>query len=142
MALAPILSRIAEKTGRYLETIAGAGFAMLFIFILLLSGLLQKETMMVSFFILGIASSYQILAIYKASTYLDEKFAGLATAITNMIIMSFGYFFHSSIGIIIKIFTDKGEAGSFLYGVTFIPIMLLIGVLGFSFLAYQEGKKA
>jgi predicted MFS family arabinose efflux permease len=138
MCFAPILSRIGERTGRYLETIAGAGIFMLAIFIILITNQFNMQGMAIGFFIVGICCAYQILAIYKASTYVPESITGLTTAIANMIIMSFGYFFHSSIGIIIKIYSSEGKASSFIYGVSIVPIMLCIGAIGFCILSYKE----
>ena len=138
MCFAPILSRIAEKTGYYLGTIAGAGAVMLIVFIMLVAGMLDPTSITIGFFIVGICCAYQILAIYKASTYVPENVAGLTTAVANMIIMSFGYVFHSTIGIVIKSYSTAGEILAFSYGVSIIPITLFIGVIGFFMIAYQE----
>ena len=67
MCFAPVLSRIAEKTGRYLETITGAGIVMLAVFVMLVAGILEYKSITILFFIVGICCAYQILAIYKAS---------------------------------------------------------------------------
>lgn len=138
MCFAPILSRVAEKTGYYVGTITGAGVVMLLAFILLIAGILDLKTITISFFMVGICCAYQILAIYKASTYLPENVAGLTTAVANMIIMSFGYIFHSVIGAIIKSYSTSGAVDSFSYGISVIPITLLIGTIGFSLISYLE----
>ena len=91
MCFAPVLSSIAEKTGRYLETITRAGIVMLAVFVMLVAGILEYKSITTLFFIVGICCAYQILAIYKASTYVPENIAGLTTAVDNKIIMSFGY---------------------------------------------------
>lgn len=138
MCFAPLLSRIAEKTGAYIGTIAGAGVIMLSVFAMLVTRTLNSSSIMIGFFIVGICCAYQILAIYKASTYVPENVAGLTTAVANMIIMSFGYVFHSIIGIIIKSYSIAGDAVAFSYGITIIPITLLIGAIGFLMISYQE----
>lgn len=140
MCFAPVLSRIAEKTQHYFGTIFGAGIIMLSAFILLLTGLLSVNTISIGLFIVGICCAYQILAIYKASTYVPEHVAGLTTAVANMIIMSFGYVFHSTIGLIIKIFDSSTEIISYSYGISIIPVTLGIGALGFLVLGYIEGR--
>ena len=140
MCFAPVLSRIAEKTGRYIETIAGAGFVMLLTFSLLVSGVLGYESITVGFFIVGVCCAYQILAIYKASTYVPEHLTGLTTAVANMIIMSFGYVFHSSIGLVIKSYSDLGSFASFSYGISIIPITLLMGTIGFLIISRKEAR--
>lgn len=141
MFFAPVLSYIGEKTGRYMETIAGAGFIMLIFFTLLVMNLLNYNSIMIGFFIVGICCAYQILAIYKASTYVNENAAGLTTAVANMIIMSFGYVFHSVIGVIVGSCTTTTKSLAFTYGVSVIPITLLIGSIGFLMMAYQEKAK-
>lgn len=139
MCFAPVLSRIAEKTGAYIETIAGAGLVMLIIFTLLVVGLLDTRSISAGFFMVGICCAYQILAIYKASTYVSENVAGLTTAVANMIIMSFGYVFHSVIGLVVK---SLGQMGSvvtaYSYGIAVVPITLAIGALGFFIISYRE----
>jgi predicted MFS family arabinose efflux permease len=140
MCFAPVLSRIAEKTGYYIGTIAGAGFVMLITFTMLVAGILGSKSIAVSFFIVGICCAYQILAIYKASTYVPENVAGLTTAVANMIIMSFGYVFHSVIGLVIKSYSATNGTLSFSYGISVVPITLLIGTIGFFMISYQERR--
>lgn len=135
---APLLSFIAEKTKHYLGTIVGAGITMCVVFTLLVSGVLTVSSISFGFIITGICCAYQIIAIYKASTYVPEHAAGLTTAIANMIIMIFGYAFHSSIGAIIKYFGTSPEA--FAYGISIIPIALAIGVGGVGYLIVMDKK--
>lgn len=140
---APVLSLIAEKTGSYLGSIIGAGIVMLMVFIALLAKVLTIDTITVSFILVGICCAYQILAIYKASTYVPEHVAGLTTAVANMIIMSFGYFFHSAIGFVIQWFGGTNSAQSFIYGIGIIPVTLFIGTVGFMIIAiYDQQKRA
>lgn len=138
MFFAPVLSHIGEKTQRYMGTTAGAGFMMALVFILLMIKILNPTSIGIGLFVVGICSAYQILAIYKASTYVPEAVVGLTTAAANMIIMSFGYVFHSTIGIIIKFFGTQGQSLAFIYGVSIIPMTLTLGSLGFMILSYQE----
>jgi MFS family permease len=133
MFFAPVLSAIAEKTNQYLLTIIGAGIVMCIIFITLIIGYISNWGLGALFFICGICCAYQILAIYYASTYVPTSVTSLATAIANMIIMSFGYVFHSTIGLIINIYQDSGTS-AFKYGVAFIPIMLIVAIIGLSIL--------
>ncbi|MGQ3889410.1 MFS transporter [Legionella sp. CNM-1927-20] len=138
---APALSFFAEKVGNYLLVITVAGLVMLLNFIGLIGGFFTTESMMFSFTIVGICCAYQILAIYKASTYTPENVAGLTTAIANMIIMSFGYGIHTTIGIVINSFKETNLAHSFIYGISVIPFTLSIGVLGFFILLLLEQRK-
>lgn len=140
MCFAPLLSRVAEQTGYYLRTIAGAGVVMLVAFIMLLAGMLTASSMPVVFFLVGICCAYQVLAIYKASTYAPAHVAGLATAVANMVIMSFGYGFHSIIGVVIEAFKSHGGAYAFSYGIAVVPVTLLLGSAGFCLMARREKK--
>jgi len=136
----PALGFITEKTGRYLDSIIGAGIVMLTVFIALIAGLLSTSAMTIGFVLVGISCFYQVLAIYKASTYVPENVAGLATAVANMIIMSFGYVFHTIIGLVIDVSVEAGVTKAFAYGISVIPITLGVGVIGFLILSYQEKK--
>jgi predicted MFS family arabinose efflux permease len=134
----PILSLIAERTGYYLGTIITAGILMCLIFIALISGLFTVSGITISFILVGVCCAYQILAIYKVSTYVPEHLAGLATAIANMIIMIFGYGFHTVIGLVINAYGGVEVTQAFIYGIAIIPVTLGIGAVGFLILAYQE----
>jgi len=137
---APILSLIAEKTGRYFGSIIGAGVVMCCVFIMLIAGKLTVNVMMIGFVLVGVCCSYQILAIYKASMYVPEHVVTLTTAVANMIIMSFGYAFHSIIGFVIRAVGASNPVQAFVYGIGIIPLGLGIGVIGFSVLACQESQ--
>jgi len=134
----PLLSIIAEKTGNYIGSIIVAGFIMLIIFIMLLTGRLTINSMIVSFIILGICCAYQVLAICKIATYVPDNAIGLSTAVINMVVISFGYVFHSSIGIIIDLCNSINKTQPFIYGISIIPIALSMGIIGFLILAYKE----
>ncbi len=133
----PLLGYIAEKTD-YLKTVIISGILMAISFILLLTGNLSKNTIGLMFIIVGVCCSYQILILYKVTTYVDKNISGLTTATTNMIVMSFGYAFHSIIGIIIKNFGNNALALK--YGISIIPFTLILGFLGFLLLYKIERK--
>jgi predicted MFS family arabinose efflux permease len=132
----PALSFVAEKTG-YFTAIIIAGIVMTTSFVLLLASEISVATITFVFAIVGVCCAYQIIAIYKASTYVREGLVGLTTALANMIIMIFGYFFHSSIGWVINAFNKEPDI-AFTYGIAVIPACLLIGVIGFSYLAMKK----
>lgn len=139
---APILSLVAEKTNSQLGTIIWAGLIMAGIFSLLIQVTLQPSFITIMFILVGICSAYQIIAIYKASTFVREEIAGLTTAIANMIIMVFGYFFHGSIGLIIDAMGGIKSAQAFKFGIAIVPITLILGVLGFISLAIMGKRPA
>jgi len=135
---APVLSMIAEKTGNYMACIIGAGSVMLIIFSALVLQMLNVREISISFVMIGICCSYQILAIYKASTYVPERVVGLTTAAANMIIMSFGYIFHSIIGYVVNGSGGPKVTHALIYGLSILPLGLSIGVFGFTLLVFQE----
>lgn len=137
---APVLSLIAEKTGNYLGSIIGAGVVMTAIFIALVLGYFTVDSMTISFLIVGVCCAYQIIAIYKASTYVPEYVSGLTTAVANMIIMSFGYVFHTIIGFVVNAYGGADSALGFVYGISVIPVALGMGSIGFGVLLWQEKR--
>lgn len=139
---APVLSLVAEKTRCYLGSIIGAGILMMVVFVaLIFNALFTISGISIAFLLVGVACSYQILSIYKASTYVSNEVVGLTTAVANMIIMSFGYAFHSIIGYVINTYGGPQVQKALIYGVSVIPVGLAIGVLGLLSLAYQKDKK-
>ena len=136
----PILSLIAEKTNSYFGTIIASAIIMAVVFYGLLLHLLHVDYLTVLFMIVGMCCAYQIIAIYKASTYVKEQLVGLTTAAANMIIMVFGYLFHSLIGYIVNALGGAHDAKALVWGLVIIPIGLTIGAVGFSYIASHEHK--
>lgn len=144
---ATLVPYIAEKTKTYYGIIVFSGFVMAAAFIALLVPYKFNFTMLqIMFFVIGLLSSYQILAVYKSTTYVKEGLVGITTATVNMIVMPFGYLFHSAIGKILNLTWDGQvidgirvyNANSFLYGIAIIPITLIIGGVGFMWLRSQS----
>lgn len=134
----PLLSFIADRIGNYLATIIGAGIAMTATFALMLAWHLSASSVTLLFSLLGVCCAYQILAIYKASTFVREQVAGLTTAAANMIIMIFGYVFHAAMGSVINAFGGPEVSTALIYGVAVIPVGLALGTCGFGLLLAQE----
>ena len=139
---APILSAIAERTGRYFATIITSAILMGCGFIAIISGAIPILVLSAVFVVIGVLCSYQIIAIYKVSTFADKQSTGLATAAANMIIMLFGYGFHSVIGKVISL-TNTSVGGytaeSFEYGIAVIPVTLFVAAFGF--IIISKGSK-
>ena len=110
-------------------------------FTLLLSGKLSIQLMSALFIITGVCCSYQTYAIYIASTCVREGVVGLTTAVANMIIMIFGYFFHSVIGWLISVSGGIDNPQAFSYGIAVIPIALAIGGIGFILIYFEEKRQ-
>ena len=135
---APVLSLIAEKTGNYFGTIVGAGMIMFSMFLLLLISFPSPGMISLGFALVGVACAYQILAIYKTTTFVKEDVAGLTTAVANMIIMIFGYGFHSIMGVVVDVMGGPASSHALSVGVAAIPTALLIGTVGFTIMLIQE----
>ncbi len=135
---APLLSILAEKCKNYLAVIIGCGFLMLLAFSSLLFFVFTPTITTLSFIFVGVACGYQILAIYKASTYVRSQVAGLTTALANMIIMMFGYIFHSIMGNVIHWMGGPHHPHALILGVSVIPVALLLGLGGFVGLLMRE----
>lgn len=146
----PFLSWITAKTKAYFGFIILSGVVMGISFILLLTGQLPVSVLTVMFIIVGVFSAYQILAIYKASTYGGENLVGLTTACANMIIMTFGYVFHSLIGKVMTHLWDGTmymdvpvyDAHAYTVALMVIPVGLLMGALGFVWMATTKKSSA
>lgn len=144
----PFLSWLAAKTRSYFGFIILSAFVMATGFVLLLMGQLPTAVLSVLFTVVGIFCAYQILAIYVASTFVEERLVGLTTACANMIIMIFGYVFHSTIGQILqRTWEGQTYAGVPIYNqhaytsaLSVIPIGLLLAGVGFMVLAYLRRR--
>lgn len=135
---APILNTLAEKMGNFLAAIIGAGVIMTAAFLVLLAWPMETGSLTVNFVLIGICSAYQILAIYKASTYVRPQVAGLATAVANMIIMGFGYAFHTAMSSIIDAGGGAQNSLALTYGVVVLPVALAVGTIGFTVLFVMD----
>jgi predicted MFS family arabinose efflux permease len=135
----PIVGWLTEKTGITTGFMVIAGAVMCLCFFSLMFFHLPSLIIMLVMGIIGICCSYQIIAIYKVSTLVPENVVGLATATANMIIMTFGYAFHSLIGMIAKS-SDAGHSYSdhIFAAISVIPIALIIGTVGFTIMAIAE----
>lgn len=124
----PFLTVIADKTS-YISTIVGSGLVMALSFGALLTGMLSYFMIAFLFCVVGVCCAYQIIAIYYASTRVPEHAMGITSAVANMIIMLFGYLFHTVIGIAID-YVPGTVAVQYTVGIAVIPVALVIGSLG------------
>lgn len=129
---------LADATHKHLGIMIVCGIIMMLCFAALLVGLLNTSSMIISFFVVGICCAYQIVAVYKASTYVSEHMVGLTIAAANMMIMVFGYAFHAAIGYVVQANGGAQSNEALVYGISVIPLALAIGVMGFMVLSRQE----
>lgn len=138
---APLLSNIADRTNSHLKVVITAAIIM---FICLSLFMLIKLPIYLIFplmFLVGMCSAYQILAIYKSTTYVKDHVVGLTTTFANMMIMLFGYFFHSTIGYLVESFGGKESSAALSIGIGIIPLSLLVSGIGLISISYLERKK-
>jgi predicted MFS family arabinose efflux permease len=143
----PVLAALAEKHQAYYSVtiISALGMAAAFAVLLMIKS--SPIVVGILFFIVGIFSAYQVLVMYMNSKNADERYNGLVTAVTNMIIMVFGSVFHFVIGHVMNMYWDGKiinnlaiyNAESYIYGIAVIPIALIIALVGFVFLKPRKG---
>jgi hypothetical protein len=102
---------------------------MAFSFGALLTGMLSYYVIAALFAVVGICCAYQIIAIYYASTRVPAYATGITSAVANMIIMLFGYLFHTVIGIVID-YAPGSFYSKYIVGIAVVPIALIIGSIG------------
>lgn len=145
---APLLSWMATKTNAYYAFLITSALVMGTAFVLLLTGQMPVFSLTPLFLVVGFFCAYQIIAIYKASTYVREELVGLTTACANMIIMSFGWIFHSAIG---KILTSQWDGqmvnnvpyydpAAYTLALMVIPAGLFLAAMGYMVIAASTRK--
>ncbi|QIT36239.1 MFS transporter [Wolbachia endosymbiont of Brugia pahangi] len=133
---------LERHPNRHYEAIIACSLAMIASFLLLFAQAGGLYVVLPTLLIIGFASGYQVIAIYKAISYVDNSLVGLTTAVSNMIIMVFGYFFHTGIAKIVDLCWDRTVIqGNPVYGsellikaISIIPICLLLAVFWFVWL--------
>ncbi|MGL9761702.1 MAG: MFS transporter [Wolbachia sp.] len=137
------LSYLLEKCpNRHYEVIIACSFAMIASFLLLFTRAGGLYVVLPALLAIGFSSGYQVITIYKAISYVNNNLVGLATAVSNMIVMVFGYFFHVGIAKIVDLYWDgmiiQGNpvysAGLLIKAISIIPICLLLAAFGFMWL--------
>ncbi|BFD48038.1 MAG: MFS transporter [Wolbachia endosymbiont of Sergentomyia squamirostris] len=140
-------AHILEKyPNRHYEVIIVCSFAMIASFLLLFTRAGGLYIVLPALLVIGFASGYQIVTLYKALSYVNNNLIGLTTAVSNMIVMVFGYLFHTGIAKVIGSYWDKAIIhGSPIYSAellikatSIIPVCLLIAVFGLLWLKKQD----
>lgn len=125
---APAFSYVAEKIGHVSSMIISA-VLMLVSFIWILHFQLSTGFLTALLIEVGVLSAYQIIAVARAAHYVKPQYFSLATALANMIIMIFGYVFHSLIGVVVHGYPE-GSSEGFITGLNVIPICLSVAAVG------------
>ncbi|WP_353274158.1 MFS transporter [Wolbachia endosymbiont (group A) of Ennomos erosarius] len=141
------LAYFLEKyPNKHYEAIIACSFAMIASFLLLFTQAGGVYIALPALLVIGFASGHQVVTIYKAISYVNNNLVGLATAVSNMIVMVFGYFFHTSIAKIIDLCWDRTviqgnpvySAELLIKATSIIPVCLLIAVFGLLWLKKQD----
>jgi len=130
---------LAKNPTKHYEIIISCAMAMIIVFLLLFIFDINAPLACVLFFIIGLASTYQLALVAKVVGCVENDAVASAGSVSNSIVMSFGYFFHVVIANIMNFYWN-GEIvdGKPFYGtdvmirsMLVIPICLLIGMVGF-----------
>ncbi|WP_375319258.1 MFS transporter [Candidatus Tisiphia endosymbiont of Oplodontha viridula] len=141
----PVLALMANlvKSPNFVITITGLVMSIIFVILLSFSSLSFFATSSLMF-LLGIFCCYQVLIFTVVGNLVTKKSVGLAIAIVNCIIMSFGHFFHKIMSYLISYNWDGllSESGTpiysrydFITAISIIPICCLIGIIGLWYLS-------
>lgn len=142
-----LLPYLAEKTKSYYGTTLISAIIMSLCFGYMLTG---KGSIFILYslsLIIGICCAYQIVIISHISTFVKLPLSGMAAAVSNMIIMAFGYFFHKTIAYVIENHSSvAGNSTSYSYdayicGISVIPIAMVISAIGFSVVIWRRTYK-
>lgn len=142
------LPYLAEKTNSYYHITLISAIVMGFCFIIMLLGIGNTSALYIINFIIGFCSAYQVVIIPKIATYVKLELGGMVTAVSNMIIMFFGYIFHKTIAYRIESNSNHEVMNAenfytyqdYISGITIIPLALLIAAVGFSVIILIQFK--
>jgi MFS family permease len=139
-ASAPITGYIAEKYQIYKPLIIFYGLLMISMFVILLSHHeLNYFIICISLFLTGWGSSFYILIFTVIVHSVEKKLGDIAISIANMTFMIFGFIYHPIIGFIIDYTSnDHSINDAYMYGISVIPLGMIIGILGLSIVTYKS----
>ena len=139
----PFLCYLAERFKLHFETMLFSAVGMAGSFSYVLLSRPSSLTLTVIFLFVGVLCTYQILMIDTVSKLVPKEATGLATAIANMIIMSFGYLFHSVIGKVVGASGKFDDVDALTQGVSVIPFSLICAsfLLFFTYLSDRRTQR-
>lgn len=138
----PLLALAAEHLRAYYPVVLFAAAGMGTCFVILLATRPSPFILGFLFFMIGVLSAYQLLVIYMNGKNVAAPLVSVVSALTNMIIMSFGWVFHKSITLMMDVFQESPEEKclpvyspeAYTYGLMVIPTALFVAFIGFMFL--------
>ncbi|WP_250296408.1 MFS transporter [Wolbachia endosymbiont of Oedothorax gibbosus] len=141
---------LARYPGRHYEIIIFCAMAMIIMFLLLFMCDVNLLLACILLFIIGFACAYQVALTDKVVSCVKNDSVASAGSISNAIVMSFGYFFHTVIAGIMNFYWDGKMvdeipfygANVMIKSMSIIPVCLLIGMIGFLSLKIISCKKS
>lgn len=141
-----ILPYIADRTRWFFGITIFSGLVMIACFIYILSGNANADSLYYTCVITGIFCAYQVVIIARIATFVSEERSGMAAAVANMIIMTFGWVFHNSIGMTLDKLWDgtiingvkSYGADAFIASITIIPTASALAIIGLTIIAMSN----
>ena len=135
-----LLPYVAEKTKAYYEVTTLSGLVMAAGFWMVMYISMTFSVLATVFFVIGIMCAYQVLLMHMNGQNVRAEVSVMAASLTNMIVMIFGFVFHTAIGRMMTVAWD-GQVDTatnapiysleaFKYGLLVIPAGLVIGFVG------------
>lgn len=141
-----VIGQVTEKTQAYYGIVIFCAVVMGVIFVWVLSGKCSCSMMYLLFVIVGVLSAYQVAVVYKSTTYMPKRLTGFTSAVTNSIIMAFGFLFHKVIGQVMLQFSEVLNdeiyypRETFIKALSVIPIGLLFAAVGLFILRISDKR--
>lgn len=138
------IGHVSSKTKAYFGIPIFAGVVMGGVFTAVLMLKCSCALMYLLFSVVGVLSAYQIVIIYKATTYMPKRLTGMTSAVTNSIIMAFGFISHKIIGLRMSKFSIVLNDAvhypeeAFIKALAIIPIGLFLGAFGLMILKMKD----
>lgn len=138
-----IYGKIIEKNKSYYNLLIINAIIMLIFFSFIISKVIININLLKLFyFIMGFSCSYQIIVINKNISIAKTKHKVFVSSITNMIMMFFGWFYHQSIGKMLKfnMLYFNCKTYYFFYSLIIINIGIFFSILIFIILNNIKNK--
>lgn len=143
----PILGYLGEKYKKPYSVMVYTSLIMGLIYVGMLTFTITNVPLLYALMItVGFLCAYQVFMIFINTRVVKPHLAGLSSSFTNMIVMSFGSFFHSIIGWgMVKNWDGQTLNGvpvytndAYIYGLSIIPVALLVAFIGFLYIKPKD----
>ena len=145
-----IMGYLFEKTKSYYILLLMSCVIMLISFTSITLPLIQNMLILkIMYFVMGFSCAYQVLIISKSISLAQGQHSTFISAITNMIMMGFGYLIHVAIGKLLNYFSNSTingientiyTASNLNHALSIIPLCLIVSIIGLTFLMVTEKR--